>query len=144
MLIKQSVLSKHKSQVRVRRIRTVYIVVNAVMYAVFVLLVLLNQFLPQSQTDCKIGSAENANSTRFYIILSYQIFIAAVCFGVSLAFMIQGIQFIIVSDTHVEKYRLKLTLSQIFRKAKMVNTSGRKDKRRNLVSTSKQVVRLFY
>jgi hypothetical protein len=117
VLIKQSVLSKHKARGRLRRVKTVYIVVNAIMYAVFVLLVLLNQFLPQSQTDCRIGSTNNANSTRFYIILSYQIFIAAVCFGVSLAFMIQGIQFII-----------------IFRKAKMVNTSGSKDKRRNLIT----------
>ncbi len=97
MLIKQSVLSKGKARVRVRKIRTVYIVVNAIMYAVFVALVLLNQFLPQAQQECKIGSASNATSARYYIILAYQIFIAAVCFGVSLAFMIQGIQFIIVS-----------------------------------------------
>ena len=66
------------------------------MYAVFVALVLLNQFLPQVEQDCKIGSENNATSTRYYIILAYQIFIAAVCLGVSLAFMIQGIQFIIV------------------------------------------------
>jgi hypothetical protein len=134
VLIKQSVLSKHKARGRLRRVKTVYIVVNAIMYAVFVLLVLLNQFLPQSQTDCRIGSTNNANSTRFYIILSYQIFIAAVCFGVSLAFMIQGIQFIIVRDSGTELTCSKLTHSQqIFRKAKMVNTSGSKNKRRNLV-----------
>eukprot|EP00029_Vermamoeba_vermiformis_P007526 TRINITY_DN3282_c0_g2_i1.p1 TRINITY_DN3282_c0_g2~~TRINITY_DN3282_c0_g2_i1.p1 ORF type:complete len:1659 (+),score=273.96 TRINITY_DN3282_c0_g2_i1:37-4977(+) len=117
VLIKQSVLSKGKARVRVRRIRTVYIIVNAIMYAVFVALVLLNQFLPQSEQECKIGSASNATSARYYIILAYQIFIAAVCFGVSLAFMIQGIQFIL-----------------IFKKAKMVNTSGSKDKRRQLIT----------
>jgi hypothetical protein len=117
VLIRQSVVSKGRSRGRIRRALIGYLVANAFMYAVFVGFVLIYRFWDSSTEVCAIDISTAATQDRFYITLAYRIFIAVVCFGVSLAFMIQGIKFIV-----------------IFRKSKMVNTSGKKSRVRILIT----------
>jgi hypothetical protein len=97
VLIRQSVVSKGRSRGRIRRALIGYLVANAFMYAVFVGFVLIYRFWDSSTEVCAIDISTAATQDRFYITLAYRIFIAVVCFGVSLAFMIQGIKFIVVS-----------------------------------------------
>jgi len=98
VLIRQSVVSKGRSRGRIRRALVGYLVANAFMYAVFVTFVLIYRFWDGSKGTCSLDISTAATQERFTITLVYRIFIGVVCFGVSLAFLIQGIKFVIVSD----------------------------------------------
>lgn len=90
------------------------------MYLIFILFILLFNFLPNdSRYPCDLTTSNQTagHQTRYNLILWYQIFIAVVCLGVSLAFLIQGIQFI-----------------KIFMSSKVRNTSGRTGQIRNSVN----------
>jgi hypothetical protein len=117
VLIKQSVMAKGRSRVMIKKAFIAYLIANCVMYAIFVAFVLIYRFWEGTAIACADEIDSTTSQDRFYITLAYRIFIAIVCFGVSVAFMVQGIKFIIV-----------------FRKHKMVNTSGKKARIRILIT----------
>jgi hypothetical protein len=119
-LIKQAVLSKGKAAAKIKKVFLVYLFVNIGMYLIFVLFILLFNFVPRDiEYPCDLSiskTSSGGDQTRALLNLLYQIFIALVCLGVSLAFLIQGIKFI-----------------KIFTESKVRNTSGRSGQIRNSV-----------
>jgi hypothetical protein len=97
VLIKQSVMAKGRSRVMIKKAFIAYLIANCAMYAIFVAFVLIYRFWEGTAIACADEIDSTTSQDRFYITLAYRIFIAIVCFGVSVAFMVQGIKFIIVS-----------------------------------------------